>query len=168
MNLAEKHLNILHYCFYRMHYKMHIKFKKINPFRLIHKLPFQKRRYEKLGINIEHVVDNLFGDKRFGTSVTIAGGALWSTLSFWFISTSIILNAIINKSYISTIYFWIFGGLGFAITHIFVFRKDKYLKHFRVFDKWNKNELYKNCILTIIYLIATICFFFGSLSFNGF
>jgi hypothetical protein len=167
MSLLEDYFNTLHYCLYIIHYKIHISFKKINPFRLIHKLPFQKRRYEKLGIDIDLVVDNIFGDKRFGTSVIIAGGALWGVFSLSFISLSIILYAAIYKSYLPVVYFCISGGISYLISYVFVFRNDKYLKYFKKYDKWTKRERSHYCIITLICLTLTICIFFGALNLSG-
>ena len=67
----ENYLNIIHFCFYKAHYKLHLFAKKINPFNLIHKFPFQKRRYRELGINIEKKIDIAFGDNIFGLSTNV-------------------------------------------------------------------------------------------------
>ena len=53
----DAYLNILHYCFYKAHYRLHLLANKVNPFHLIHCLPFLKRRYEKQGVNIYAAID---------------------------------------------------------------------------------------------------------------
>lgn len=53
----ENYLNIIHFCFYKAHYKLHLFIKRINPFNLIHKLPFQEKKYKELGINIHEKID---------------------------------------------------------------------------------------------------------------
>jgi len=87
MKAVETYLNIMHFCFYKGHYKLHLLANKINPFLLIHKLPFQKRRYEEMGIDIYKEIDRSFGDKRFGISITAAGGILWGFLGIFFFSS---------------------------------------------------------------------------------
>ena len=52
-----------------MHYKLHLLSNKINPFRLIHKLPFQKRRYQELGIDIDEEINKAFENKEFGLNM---------------------------------------------------------------------------------------------------
>jgi len=74
MKRIENYLNILHFCFYRLHYKLHLFANKINPFNLIHKLPFQKRRYEELGIDIHKEIDKALRD-----SVYVGGAMLFGT-----------------------------------------------------------------------------------------
>ncbi|MCZ0211645.1 hypothetical protein OZK63_40505, partial [Streptomyces sp. UMAF16] len=49
---------------------------KINPLMLIHRLPFQKRRYEKMGINIYDEINTAFNDTRNGISSIRAGGVM--------------------------------------------------------------------------------------------
>jgi hypothetical protein len=74
----ENYLNILHFCFYKAHYKSHLFANKINPFRLLAETSFIKKRLEKKGVmNIQNEIDKAFGDKNFGLSLTVAGGA-WS------------------------------------------------------------------------------------------
>ncbi len=53
---------------------------KVNPFSLIHKLPFQKRRYEEFGIYIQKQSIKAFSDKRNGFGMTVAGDMLFGLL----------------------------------------------------------------------------------------
>ena len=168
MKLIEKYLNILHYCLYIIDYKMHLLANRVNPSRLLYKIPAIKRKNEQQGIDLNVVVNQFFGDKRFGLSVIIAGGVLWGTFSFWFISLLIILYAVINKSYLPIFYFWVCGGISGLISYVFVFRHDKYLKYFKKYDKWTKKERYYYCTITLLYLLFIICIFFGALNFSGY
>jgi len=70
----EDYLNILHYVIYKAHYKLHIFFNKLNPFMLLHKLPFVKRRCEKLGIDLKQELNKAFSNKQNGLSVMFSGG----------------------------------------------------------------------------------------------
>ena len=59
--------NILHYFMYKAVYRAHLFFNKINPFMLIHKLPFQKRLYERRGIDIYTEMDDAFKQVKGGS-----------------------------------------------------------------------------------------------------
>ena len=98
MKKIELSLNILHYCIYLLHYKLHLLFSKVNPFTLIHKLPFQKRRYAELGIDIREQIDKAFSDQTFGISVTIAGGMLFTIMFIFIIGTFQFVLRLMNLS----------------------------------------------------------------------
>lgn len=131
----ENYLNIIHYCFYRVHYRLHLFAKKANPFNLIHKLPFQKRRYEQLGIDIHTEIDKAFSDKWIGLSVTVAGGFLWAGIAIFLFSVLLILNVHISMSYVV-----ICALTSGVISYVFVFRNEKYVEYFEIFEKWSKIE----------------------------
>lgn len=151
----EKYLNILHFCFYKAHYKSHLLAKKINPFNLIHQLPFQKRRYEKLGIDIHKSIDKAFGDKNFGLSTTVAGGLLWGGIGIFIFSLLIIFNVPISIPYIISC-----GVLSGVISYYFVFRNDKYIEFFDRFEKWSKAEKAKYSWLTLASILAVFLLFY--------
>ncbi len=128
----------MHFCFYRAHYKIHLLANKINPFRLIHKLPFQKKRYKELGIDINKSIDRSFRDKKFGLSVVVAGGMLWGFLGIFFFSLLILFNLII---YATMSHIIICGVLSGIVCYFFVFKNDKYLKYFDEFEKCSKVKI---------------------------
>src|SRR2546428_2521483 len=118
MKKLEVSLNILHYCIYRTHYNLHLFFNKINPFNLIHKLPFQKRRYKELGIDIHEQINTAFGDKTGGISIMVAGGVLFAILFFLLLAITNILMGIINVSMnLSMGHFIAFGLLSSIICY---------------------------------------------------
>lgn len=92
MKFLVYNLNVLHYLIYKIHYRLHLITNKINPFNLIHKLPFQKRRYEKLGINIDEQINEAFRNRDFGLSITVAGGLVSALLGL--LLFSIIYNLV--------------------------------------------------------------------------
>lgn len=151
----ENYLNILHFCFYKAHYKSHLLAKKLNPFNLIHKLPFQKRRYEELGIDIHKEIDKAFGDKNFGLSMTVAGGMLWGGIAIFFFSLLIVFNVRISMPYIIAC-----GVLSGIICYFFVFRNDKYLEYFDKYEKWTKAENQKYSWLTFASIVAIFLLFY--------
>lgn len=151
------YLNIVHFCYYKTHYKLHLFTNKINPFNFIHKLPFQKRRYEKLGINIQKEIDTAFGDKKKGLSITFAGGFLFVLLFFFFFGVFGLIRKFFTTEYLETIHFIIFGALSALICYTFVFKKDKYIKYFDKFEKWNREEKRKYSWIVFIVSIAVFC-----------
>lgn len=155
----ETYLNIIHFCFYKVHYKMHLLANKINPFHLIHKLPFQKRRYEKLGIDINKEIDKSFGDEKFGLSTMVAGGILWGVLGIFFFSLLILFNLI---SYATMPHIIVCSVLSGIVCYFFVFRNDKYLKYFDEYEKCPKVEKLKYGWLTLGSIVAlSLLFYIG-------
>lgn len=150
----ENYLNIIHFCFYKAHCKLHLFAKKINPFSLIHKFPFQKRRYRELGINIEEKIDIAFGDNIFGLSTTVAGGALWGGIALLFISLLILLNVDISFLYVILCAF-----ISAIISYIFVFKDDKYIKYFRKYGKWSRKEKEGYAIMTTFVSVVVLFIF---------
>lgn len=149
MKAIEAYLNIIHFCFYKAHYKMHLLVNKINPFRLIHKLPFQKKRYEKLGIDINKEIDRCFGDKRFGISTLVAGGIICGLLGIFFFSLLILFNLIFYATMLHAI---ICSTLSGIICYFFVFRNDKYVEYFNEYEKWKYSWLSFASIVAILIL----------------
>lgn len=163
----EVSLNILHYCIYRAHYNLHLFTNKINPFNLIHMLPFQKRKYEELGIDIHKEINKAFGDKDNGLSIMVAGGVLLAVLFFLpFGIIKILMSAISNGSVLSTEYFIGFGLLSLIVCYLFVFKDDKYLAYFEDFESWTKNESRKYGWISFLFIVAVVLMFFLSLSWH--
>ena len=166
MKNIEKYLNILHFCFYKADYKLHLLSNKINPFHLIHKLPFQKRRYESLGIEpIEHI-NKIWGNKRYGFSIILSSGGLVIALFLIILAVFDILNCIFQypvKS--SEIPFLLCALLAYTICHYTVFKGDKYLKYFRQFEKWSKADKWKYGLLTFAFVAGSIIFWLYSFRF---
>lgn len=153
----ENYLNIIHFCFYKAHYKLHLLSNKINPFRLIHKLPFQKRRYEKLGIDINKEIDIAFGDKSFGLSTMAAGGMLWGFINIFFLTFLLLFNLIVYGTWMHVI---IVSALSGAVCYFFVFRNDKYIAYFDRYEKWSKAEKRKYGWLTILSILGLFLLFY--------
>jgi len=135
---------------------MHLLGNKINPFRLIHRLQFQKRRYEKLGIDIDKEIDRSFGDKKFGLSIMVAGGMLWGVLNIFFFALLLLFNAMVYGTMLHVI---IVSALSGIICYFFVFRNDKYLNYFDEYEKCPKVEKLKYGWITLGSIVA-ICLLF--------
>lgn len=153
----ENYLNIIHFCFYKAHYKMHLLANKVNPFRLIHKLPFQKKRYEKLGIDINKEIDRSFENKNWGLSIMVAGGLLWGVLGVFFFSMLILFNWIVYATMLHIIICSVLSGI---CCYFFVFKNDKYLKYFDNYEKRSEAEKGKYCWLTLGSIVALFLIFY--------
>ncbi|TJZ53595.1 hypothetical protein FAZ15_16300 [Sphingobacterium olei] len=154
----ENYLNIIHYCLYKAEYRLHFLFNKINPAWLLMKIPFIKRRYEKMGVtrqSINRDNNNLWGDKRFGLSTVAAGGFLWGGLGLFFFSVLMMLKVAISTVLI------VGCALGAGlICYAFVFRQDKYIKYFDKYEKWSKQEKRKYGWLTVGSILFVLLSFY--------
>ncbi len=139
----ETYFNIIHFCLYRAFYSVHLFTERMNPVNLIHKLPFQKRRYEELGIDIHQEINKVWGNKRFGLSIVWAGGFLWGGLSLFLFSVLMMIQVAISTLLIVGCAV----GAG-AICYVFVFRQDKYIEYFDKYEKCSKKEKRKYGWLT--------------------
>ena len=158
----EFRLNVLHYCIYIVHYKLHLILNKINPVWLLAELPFLKKRYEKLGVNIYKEVNKAFDNRRYGLSMTIAGGLLFGIFFLFIMGLSLLVIRTVNLDIVFTPpYFIIFAFLAFTVCYFYVFKNDKYLKYFKEFDKWPRPQKRKNVYLSLAFIIIVLCVFFG-------
>lgn len=164
MKKIESYLNILHFCFYRFDYKLHLWSNKINPFHLVHKLPFQQRRYKELGIDPIKEINKVFGDKSYGFSMMLAGGALIGILFFFFLAVlNTLLKLLSGNITLSAAHFIFCAALSVGLSYFFVFKKDKYLEYFEMFEGWGKTERRKYGWLTFVFVLAVFCLFVLSL-----
>jgi len=151
----ESYFNVIHFCFYRALYSMHLLTEKVNPINLVHKLPFQKRRYKELGIDIHQEINKAWGDKRFGLSVVWAGGFLWGGLALFFFSVLMMFK--VNISIPLIIGCGVGSGL---ICYVFIFKQDKYIKYFDRYEKWSKQEKCKYSWLTVGSILFVLLSFY--------
>ncbi len=164
MKKIEFYLNVLHFCFYRLHYKSHLFFNKINPFHIIHNLPFQKRKYEELGIDIHKEIDKAFGDKTGGLSILVAGGILLAALFFFFLAIINLfigladLNVSLSKEHFITCCI-----LSAGLSYLYIFREDKYIEYFEKFEKWSKVDSRKYIWLTFGFIVLVGLLFIVSI-----
>lgn len=159
----EFYLNVIHFCYYRAHYKMHLLANKVNPFKLIAEIPFVKKRHKKMGIvDFQKEIDNVFSNKNFGLSMTFAGGILLSILFVLILSIFGFIRKLFQIEWL-LVHFIIFGVLSAIICYFFVFKNDKYIKYFDIFEKWDKKKKSKYRSLTfastiIVFLLFILSF----------
>jgi len=159
----ETNWNKIHYSIYRADYKLHLLCNKINPLMLLHKLPFQKRKYEKEGIIIEDELNRAFKRPDFGIS-SLRAGSLMNILVFmlcWGTENIIyaIWRIIPNDRLYSIIAFVI---LSLYINYRLLFRKDNYLNYFKKFDGMQMAERIRWSRITGIVVLSIFLYTIGS------
>ncbi|MEJ5146572.1 hypothetical protein [Sphingobacterium sp. MYb388] len=154
----ENYFNIVHFVLYRMIYKLHLVTERFNPINLIHKLPFQKRRYQELGIDIYDQINRIWGDKQSGLSIQAAGGFLCGVLGLFFFSLLMLFRVQVSI-------FVMLGPVIASITacYLLVFRGNKYLAHFAKLEKCTKNDRRKYNCLTVGSIFLVFIFFYACL-----
>jgi hypothetical protein len=158
MKALENYLNILHFCFYKAHYKLHLLTEWLNPFRFLADIPIIKNRLKKNGIlNVQNEMNKAFGDKNFGLSVTTAGGFLFGAVGILVLSLLAIFNVFV---YATMPFLIICVILSFAICYLFVFKNDKYIQYFNKYEKWSKAEKQKYSWLTFGSILALFLLFY--------
>ena len=132
---------------YKADYKLHMLYGKIDPFslllKLLYRIPAFKRYSEKRGATLKVIddgVDKVFKNPSYGLSVTFAGIYIVIFPMLFFIGLHNIISVLTNTlspqyvqlfSICSIFYF----GIPLLVSHLFIFRHDKYLKYFKEFDR---------------------------------
>lgn len=155
--------NIVHYFVYRADFKLHLLFNKINPFMLIHKLPFQKKLYERKGINIENEINEAFKRPDIGLSSIRAGGFMHVlVLLICFGLVNVISGLVQMHIRLRLYHFMIFVVVSLVVDHFLLFRQNKYLTYFKEFEKMSHGEKKKWAWISLGAIIGIIGFFIGS------
>ncbi len=159
-------LNILHYCIYLMHYKLHLLANKINPFILLYKLPAIKKKSEKEGIDLTETINDLYKNNENGLSIVFSGGIILFIIFIILLSLTLILIRILELNIFLKAYFFIFILLALISSRIcnyLVFRKNIYLDYFKEYKNWTKKKMKRYIWLSFIFIIGVISFFIVSL-----
>ena len=166
MGKIELWLNIIHYCIYKVDYKIHMFSNKLNPFVLLGRIPRIKRNLEEQRTTLVDVTNKVWTDRRFGFGIMVSGGGLLiiAFLVVWavFLLLNSLLSDPINFSWLP---FATCMGLAYLICHITVFQKDKYIKYFKKFDKWTKQEKWKYSLGSLAFVVIVIVLFIYSFRF---
>lgn len=162
----ELFFNIIHYCLYKADSKRHLLSNKLNPFVFIGKIPAVKKKFEEQGTSLLGVTNKVWGDKRYGFSIMISGGALVVSLSFliWGITTTT-ASLFDIYFYVKPVHVIVYGVTSYAICHFTVFKGDKYLRYFKRFEKWSKADKWKYSLLTFAFVVGSIFFWLYSFRF---
>lgn len=160
----EYYINVIHFCLYKAHFKLHTILTRINPINLIHKVPFQKRKYEELGIDISKEIDKSFSDKNFGISLMFSGGILIALFFFFFISILNIITKLFNQDGVTKMHFLLSVIIALFFFNFLVYRQDKYLIYFEEFELLSKIKKQLYCFFS--FSVILLVFFILILSFR--
>jgi len=159
MKKIEFYINVLSFCFYRFDYNLYLLMKKINPAILLYKIPLIKERFKEIGVDPYKCIDETYGNKRYGLSAMRACGAL-TLIAFVFFMTVIIFC--IGRPALSPSNYIVCTTLTFVAIYFFSYKKDKYLKYYKQFEKWPKSYKRKYGWFTFIFVV--VLFFASYLS----
>jgi len=159
-------LNIVHYCIYKLDYKLHLLSNKLNPFLLLGKIPAVKRKFEEQGTSQVEVVNKVWGNKRYGFGVMISGGILPSLLFFFFWAIATIIPGIFGYKYKVEIYHLLLFLLpAILLSYPLVLKDARYIKYFKKFEKWTKQEKWKYSLISLVFIVTVIALFIYSFRF---
>lgn len=152
------YLNIIHYCLYKFLYRLHLATDKVNPFKLLLNIPIIKKKAKKEGVNLQNSINEAWGNKVYGLSVSYAGGLLWGLMGLFFVATLILLR--LPLSNLNILIIIVLSGV---ICHFSVFKNNKYLLYFKKYEKWSKAQSRKYSWLTagsVLFVLFTfmLCF----------
>jgi len=159
----ERFWNIVHYFVYRGVYKFYLLSNKINPFKLIHRLPYLKRLYEKQGINIRNSIDEAFKRPDIGLSSIWAGAIMYVLVLLICFGLVNYYSGIMRLDFtLKLSHFLVLLSIPFVINHFLLFKQNKYLAYFKEFEIIPKEEKKKWAWLSFLIIIGILLFFIGS------
>ena len=91
----------------------------------------------------------------------VAGGILWGMIGIFFFSLIIVFNLIEYANMSHIIGCSLFSGV---LCYFFVFKNDKYVKHFDSYEQWSKMEKRQYCLLTMASIVAIFFLFYLGLT----
>lgn len=158
--------NIIHYFVYKVDYKLHLAFNKINPVFYFYRLPFTQRHFKKIGIDPLVEVNKAFKRPDIGISSIFAGGFMYILvflICFGFVylysaMTQIELN-------LQLYHFFALIIISFITNHFLLFKRDKYLDYFKEFEKMEKTEKMKWAWISVGVVLIILLFSIGSFAF---
>ncbi|WP_154858710.1 hypothetical protein [Cyclobacterium xiamenense] len=165
MAKIELWLNIVHYCIYKMDYKIHLLSNKINPFLLIGKIPSVERNFREQGTSLKEFGNKFWTDRRYGFGIMISGAALTVFLFFVIWASFLFVNRLLGYPLNFSWHPFVFCfAWAYFISYLFVFQNEKYIKYFKKFDKRSKQEKRKYGVLSLAFVASTIALVIYSFS----
>jgi hypothetical protein len=70
-----------------------------------------------------------------------------------------LVKLLIGNITLSAIHFILCAVLSVALSYFFVFKNDKYLKYFEMFEGWRKADKRKYSWLSFAFVLAVFCLF---------
>ncbi|WP_321437740.1 hypothetical protein [uncultured Bacteroides sp.] len=163
----ERFWNIIHYFAYKAEYKIHLWSNKINPILYLYKLSFAKKHFKKIDINPVNELNNAYKKTDIvGISGFFAGNLMNALLFFICFGIYCIYNGLKKDFLINSVYvIIIIGIISFISNYFLLFRKDKYLKYFKEFDKMKHQEKKKWAMISLLIFGGVLLFLVGSFAF---
>lgn len=156
-------LNMVYYVLYKLDFKLHLFFNRANPFNLIHKIPFQKKKYEIEGVNINESLNESFKRPDIGISSMRAGGLIGMIFFFFLLGILNLYFEFITSSISLQLYHLvILGGVSLLIYYFVILKNDKYLNYFKEFERMSKKEKRKWAWISLIMSLLIITFWIFS------
>ncbi len=163
--MLQEFLNIVHYCIYKLDYNLHAMFSKLNPIRLLWRIPSTRRKLEEKGRYYEDL-DKLWTNRRYGMGIIVSGGVLTVLFSLIFIALLDICNSLLNFGLILSFEpFVLFFLLSFAVCYFMVFKDEKYLKYFKKYDKMPSSVKRNYALMSFIFATGVISLWLYSFQF---
>lgn len=165
-NNMERAFRIYHYCIFHMLNKSHLFFNNLNPVLWIFKLPYFKKKHNKIGFNPVKTQDDLWMNKENGLNVYGADGILGLTLTVFLFSLFLIVSRGHDIDNIFLPMFFVFAIVSIVFALRFGSANDNYLKYNKEFELWSRRKRMKYLLLSIFFILSIIILFFASMSFN--
>jgi uncharacterized BrkB/YihY/UPF0761 family membrane protein len=165
----ERFWNFIHYFIYKLDYRFHILFNKINPIFYFYKLPYAKKHFEKMGIDPVIEVNKAFKRSDFGISSIRAGGFMYILVFIICFGLVNLFCALIQINIRLRLYhFIIFVIVSLIINYFLLFQQNKYLVYFNEFESLPKEEKIKWAWISLAAIIGIVCFFIGSFFYKNY
>jgi hypothetical protein len=160
----ERFWNIIHYFVYKLDYKLHLLFNKINPVLYFYKLPFAKKHFEKIGIDPLIEVNKAFKRPDIGISSIRSGGFMGILIFLVCFGIANLSSEIRQQGLNLKLYhFIIFIVISLLANHFLLFKKNKYLIYFKEFEKMPKELKKKWAWISFLVILGILFFGIGSL-----
>jgi len=160
----KKKWHFIFFSLYKLDYKLHLLFNKINPILLIYKIPVIDRYYKKKGISLIERLNHVYSNKNFGFSVFSAFYIIHTFLCC-ILFTIIILLLLLFQIKIEFEPFWVVIIMIFAIclNYFLLLKTEQYKESFIEFETENSEKLKKYHVLNYVLIIISFIAFYYSL-----
>ncbi|SMO46786.1 hypothetical protein SAMN06265379_101956 [Saccharicrinis carchari] len=165
--------NFIYYLIYKLNYKIHLIFKRINPVLLLYKTKHAKKRFKKRGISDPiKELDKYWKNPDIGLSEMYSSVWINMLCILFFMGLIRLVNLTLhNNMHVP------FNGqliasviLSLYTNYILLFRKKFYLICFKKFDKMNKTEhttlFIKSVAIWLLFITIIVVSFFLTINFS--
>ena len=145
-------LNFIFYLIYTIRTKFHFAFNRINPGKLLFKIPLFKKRITETEVEILKSVDETFTNKEYGVGVQTASAyTVLIFAGFLYLPITIVKNLIGFKEYWMPMMFFVgLSIVSWCCCYFFVFRKNLYIKYLELFEGVKFTEKLKFFLIVLM------------------